>query len=509
MKSEQVSQFVNGNDRMLQFQGQKDQLGSAIVSGNSTSVQALQNELNKQLMVYLSKVQVGDLLKGQLISEDGQTMLRLPNGMKLLANCLDPAVSEKLQEFIVTGKSRQHLELQLKDGLDLSQGTATNLVEQAVKEIGLDDQPLTKEAMAKFMAKQLPLAKQQLAQVLQFAKCLEIPTEATTNLLSNHQLLSHEEGKMIASYKANGGEGISQQLGDILKGVPGEAKEALIDVLKQSFTSKEIITFLEREGQLKGDEKAQMGDLQPTEQEAFIQPEKKAAIASGQETSHFKGSEFLKQLGEEQLLSKFFEGKAAQDIKDILKGMVKERLTVTIDTLSDEKEIEKLDKAAEMIKKVTARLKEAEMQGVDQNKLEQLEKMGEAIQKYNTEAQYFCFPMQINGKEAEGELYFFKPKKKKKDGSSGMYIVLALNMPHLNKVEVHLKENVNKVDLRLRVKEKGIKELVEQHSRQLHELLEDTAFELGSMSCELIEETKEQIASISPYDALARLDARI
>lgn len=509
MKSEQINQFVNSNERALPFQTKGEQLGSAIASGNSTSIHALENELKKQLMVYLSKVQVGDQIKGQLLSEDGQTMLRLQNGMKLLANCLEPAVSEKLQEFIVTGKGRQHLELQLKDGLDTSHDTPIKLVDQAIKEIGLDDGPLTKEAVAKFMAKEMPLAKQQLSQVLQFAKCLQIPTEVTTNLLSNHQLLSHDEGEMVASYKANGAEGISQQLSNILEAVPAEAKGTLVDVLKASFSSKEIMTFLEHEELLKVGDGAKQENLQFQQEKATVGDQEKVIGSNEEKNDAFLGKTFLKALGEEQLIAKYLEGKSALEIKDILKGLVKEKLTVSLERSSDEKEIEKLDKAAETIKKVTTHLKETEMQGLDQQKLEQLEKMGEALQKYNTEAQYFCFPMQIKGKEAEGELYFFKPKKKKKDGSSDMYIVLALNMPYLNKIEVHLKENGNKVDLRLRVKEKEIKALIEQHRGELDALLEDTAFKIGSIDCDLLEDTKELKVSISPYDTLARLDARI
>ena len=124
------------------------------------------------------------------------------------------------------------------------------------------------------------------------------------------------------------------------------------------------------------------------------------------------------------------------------------------------------------------------------------------------DAQYFCFPMQVKGEKAEGELYFFKPRKNKKGTQDGMYIVLALDMPHLNKIEIHVKEQAEKVDLHLKVKEPLIKALVEKHQNELEELIKETAFTLGSLRCELMEE-EEKNPIFSKYQAMTRLDTKI
>ena len=79
--------------------------------------------------------------------------------------------------------------------------------------------------------------------------------------------------------------------------------------------------------------------------------------------------------------------------------------------------------------------------------------MANALEKYNSQGQYYCFPLQIKEHQTSGELYFFKPKKQKKSGQNGqgMYIVLALDMPSLKHIEVHLEEKKEQLELKIKV----------------------------------------------------------
>ena len=490
---------LNSNERILQGNMENGQIGS--VTSSDTSINAVQNELNKQLMVVLSKIQIGDIVKGKLLQLEGQTRLQLQNGMQLSAQCLEEVVSDKLQDFLVIGKSRQHLDLQLVKPSTTIEGGL--LVDQAALELGLKPNEATREAITKFMAKQLPLAKQQLVQVLQFAKALDIPPEATTNLLSHQHILLEEEAQLMATFKGNEGEWIESELLAVLEHLPEDQKGSFIRSFTQLFEPKEILKHLQHQGILK--ESADF--IYPTPQEEGTLLVKENEI-EGQKDRLLDQRAPLSPIEEETLVREYLANRPLKEIKKLFRSMVKERITLQLDKGNELHEVEKLSRSAEMIKKVAEQIKQADLEGVDQSKLQQLEKMGEVVEKYNMEAQYFCFPMQVKGKNAEGELYFFKPKKNKKHAENGMYIVLALTMPHLNKIEVHVKEQGEKVNLRLKVKEPMIKALIESHQSDLKKLMDETAFTLDNMSCELMEDG-EKTPTFSKIQSMTRLDTKI
>ena len=104
------------------LQNISQQLVTSEVSGSAHS---------KEMMLALSKIQIGDLLQGKLILENEQTMLKLESGLKLLANLPDNLVFNKQLDFLVMGKERQRLLLEIVQNLE-SEGPATSLTEQAI-----------------------------------------------------------------------------------------------------------------------------------------------------------------------------------------------------------------------------------------------------------------------------------------------------------------------------------------------------------------------------------------
>ena len=470
---------------------------NTIIDAHASS--APQNELNKEMMVYLSKIQLGDILKGQLILQNGQTVLQLENGLTLFAQLAQQVTNGQMQSFEVIGKERQHLILQMKNVEDLENTHGQNFIEQAMGELGLEKNELLKSAMSEFIAKQLPLAKQQLVQVMQFAKHFEMPTAPFTNLLVQNQNLSTEEAQYVANYKLQGKEGLMQQLDDVLDCLNGEQKQLETLILK-TFSPKEIITYLSKEQALL--DKPALNHL------LHKIPHNQADVLVNDELYQ---SLQLEINDDYALLDKIFQDENFKDLKSIFKGLVREQLVVEHDKLQDFGEAEKLSQAATLLKKVTAHLKEISLEAIDYTKIDQLQKLSEALDKYNMNAQYFCFPFQIKEQEAKGELYFFKPHKKKKKGETDQYIVLALTMPHLNKIEIHIKNKGDSIDFLVKVKEKEMKKLIEEHEIQLRQLLEDSSFKIGEVKCQWTDEAIKSNNQIGAYthSTLTSMDARI
>ena len=132
----------------------------------------------------------------------------------------------------------------------------------------------------------------------------------------------------------------------------------------------------------------------------------------------------------------------------------------------------------------------------------------EVLDKYNTQGHYFCFPLQLKEQNTTGELYFFKPKKKKGQQGQGMYIVLALNMPTLNKVEVHLIEKSEKVSLKIKVENEAIKKQLEQYENVLLEEMKSAEMPMEKIVIELLTEKKESLLK-EESSVLCHLDFKV
>ncbi len=124
------------------------------------------------------------------------------------------------------------------------------------------------------------------------------------------------------------------------------------------------------------------------------------------------------------------------------------------------------------------------------------------------QGQYLCFPLQIKEQNTTGELYFFKPRKQKGMKEQGLYVVLALNMPALNKVEVHLVEKSEQVSLRIKVENEVIKKQLEQYEEVLLESLKSSDSPIERVVVELFKE-KKQRPEKDTSEMLCHLDFKI
>lgn len=107
-------------------------------------------------------------------------------------------------------------------------------------------------------------------------------------------------------------------------------------------------------------------------------------------------------------------------LKTLAEAIFKSYLEVDIKQINNHiKESEKITGTSERVEAVLEHLGRLDLSEEGKEKLQQVHQMFQVVQKYNIEAQYFCFPMVFNNQENTGELYFLNQRKSKAIAMNG------------------------------------------------------------------------------------------
>lgn len=482
--------------------------GKQIVSELSRDIMTQSSALqNKDVLLALSKIQVGDLISGKLILEDNQTLLKLESGIKLMAQLKNPILSDALSDFLVVGKERQHLELEQVE-VNRAVAKEVKLEEAIMKELELPDTSEMKTMVSQWMDKQLPLVKNQMLQLYHLAKDYKMPTETLVNLKVHQELLNEGELKLLTQFKE---EGMTLAEHAIEQGFQGSSKEPIngfLQAMGEKFSAEGLKEAI-------NDFLKSVAPKMPSHEKQAIPPEVskqgKEVDEKAASTNAMKEETTVKQNAQQdytQLLKELPNGQ----LKALARHMVRKYLVMDQKAVADghEEEIHKIDESAKRLKEVIGALEKHTEKEVAKESKQVLEQMSQTMDKYNAQGEYYCFPLQVGEHETSGELYFFKPKKNKKgsNGQKGMYIVLALDMPSLNHIEVHLIEDKNQLNLRLKVANDKILKQMQSHKGQLDELMKDGPMPIGKIEFECLKEPISQKVKAAQKE-MGRLDFRI
>lgn len=469
----------------------------------------------KEVMVALSKIQVGDILKGQLVLENEKAMLKLESGLKLLASLPEHAVFNKALDFLVVGKERQHLILELAQPFE-SEKSMTSITDQAVHELGIKDTPEMRQIIEQFIGKQLPLIKEQLIQLLHFSSSYDIPTETLTNLVSQKQMPEQEELELLTNLKKEGVKAFMPTLEQMVQEMSLGESSKLTRTFFKLLTPNEVNDFfklinllpdeevLSRNGDLKGidfspmlDETRMKNSLE-TLQQLLKQPNQSSVDRSSFQDALNKFLDELLQVSDHDQINK------------LNKALLHESFLVHLKAIRNEKssEIEKMTEMDSRLRQIIKVIEEVTTESSEKPHLQTLENVVDVLDKYKMQGQYVCFPLQIKEQNTTGELYFFKPKKQKGMKEQGLYVVLALNMPALNKVEVHLVERFDHIHLKIKVENEVIKDQLKLYEDTLLESMKSSDVPIESVVVELFSEKKQSLEKGIP-DTLCHLDIKV
>lgn len=460
-----------------------------IASENAVDHRPLLNHIaqNKDVLLALAKIQVGDILSGRVTQEGQQTILKLTSGLKLAAQLNLDMLSDQLQDFLVIGKNNHQIEIEpLLTNRFIQKG---GIEDSVVKEMQLPSQADMKELVGQWMDKQLPLLKNQLVQTYQLAKAYDMPTELLTNLKSNQVNLNPNEVELVSQYKEKGLETVLSTVEDIFEGLNTEETIDLTTKLSQNLSKEEIKMMLSSMSL----SKSETSQLSKKEFNALLEQ-----VFNTQEDT-FSGSQPLKTI---------FSHLSQSTLKALSKEAAKKYLAIQQDEEEQPlKEMQKLEEGSKRLKTLTDTIKPYVKDKEVEQALQKLDQTAQVLQKYQQEGQYYCFPLQFKDQNASGELYFFKPKKKKGAQETGMYIVLALDMPSLKHIEIHLKEQKDQLGLRIKVANDRILEQIESHKEKLEQLLEDSIIPVGTILVERLEAPIKK--QLDQKRDLGRLDFRV
>lgn len=454
----------------------------------------------------LAKLQPGDYIEGTLIEAENGTVLKLGNGISVPVNLLDAVDIGKLLSFVVVGKENQKLILQPKIPETLSNG---QLIDKIMSELKLPNQIEMKNIIGQFIEKQLPLNKESLLSIFQGHKTYDLPTEMLVNLKSSEVPLVLKDIEQLSYLKSEGIKGITEAFKGILEGMKNMNQ---LENVVHDFGHALSLEQLEKaiKASLIDEQTGKYEESKSLKENRLVDGSPAQSRSAEVILKDWFSSISMEEFRLEQKVNDYFRGQPEifyeKVLKTLAEAIFKSYLEVDIKQINNHiKESEKITGTSERVEAILEHLGKLDLSEERKEKLQQVHQMFQVVQKYNIEAQYFCFPMVFNNQESTGELYFFKPKKKQGNSDERMYIVMALNMPFLRKVEVHIEQIKDAVNMTLKVETQTMKEQIESSLEQLSEELGSSGYHLNQLQVKLLKDNrpKEEI-----YTGLYHMDLK-
>jgi len=472
------------------------------------------NALDKKMMVNLSKIQLGDVLSGKIIFQDHQAMLKLESGLSLLAHLPKSVVPNQLGDFLVTGKSGQHLEVE-QIQINQSAGKHQTLEESIMKEMHLPNTSEMKQMVEQWMNQGLPMIKNQMLQAYHMVKNYDLPSELLVNLSENRVYLSEEEIRLVTQFKAEGITILDGAIEEAFSQITHKAAVKFNHALIENMTPSHLRTMLEEVlSQQTTNENTSNRMVYSNESQIDFQDVGKAQMSLRDvlnQISQMQPDNFEENGALYVALKDMLQTLPKEELKELSKQLIHKYMVISEDELRENpEEIIKLGELSKRLETIASQIKEHIGEEIIKEPLQQLEQTAQILEKYHVDGQYYCFPLQIKEQHTSGELYFFKPKKHKKStqDDKGMYIVLALEMPALKHIEVHLIEHHEELALKIKVGNEAILKQIKENQAQLRALMDETMMPIGDIEIEQLEERLEQ--KIPRKESISsRLDFRI
>lgn len=436
----------------------------------------------KEEVNLFSKLQIGDVLQGELIIEGEQPFLKLESDLKLPTNLPVNLLLNRKLDFQVVGKESGRLLLECIQ-TQINEKESIGLVNQALRTLQLKDTSEMRQMIEQFIDKQLPLVRDKLINVMNISKKYEIPTQVLTNLISKNTVTVKEELELLTHFKEQGIQSVRTSWEDFIDHLSFNQSRELTKRLFNTLTIYEIKHVLQ---------KIDFNDLKEEQSTALL---KLKEMISSEDNIQQRNEqeETLKKL--DQLL----KGISFKQLSKLNKAFIEERVVVHLSELNVEEknEVKKITELSTRLKQIVEIMKAVREDSNQEAYLSVLEKNIEVLDQYKIQGEYFYFPLEFKEQHITGELYFFRPKKNKKQQEYSICVVLALSMPALHKIEVHLIGKSDGMTLKIKVENESIKEQLAQHETLFLQRMEEGQIPLKKVEIELLNEKDLKFKKIS------------
>lgn len=478
----------------------------------------------------LSDVKIGDVLKGSLTKlEDGKIVLLSKGNVPIPVKLQGMAIFNEGVSLQVLQKDEGQMVLKLLQAENLSPEI---LQDKIISELGLPKTDAMRQLIETFLAKQMPLEKGSLLKNYHMHQSFQIPIEVLANLSEKTGTISLQEAKSFIELKephmAQALDGVEELVGQLQD---EKLVQNIFDVLEKYLGKDSVMEMFKEflnECVSKGNNDLKWmhvkGDAQETlahlvQENADQLGADKQQVAAAKEdliwdrqnnsVTNKQGGLIKGYVNIEELISKLTT-QEWEKLGKLTKTLVLKALTVDANKLQDNlEESRHIENANKVLKEILKTLEEAHVPEKYHGTLKQLEDMTQVVNKFNMQGEYYFFPLNLPQGEGKGELYFFKPKKRGSGDQDHLYIVLALELPKLKNIEIHMRQDRKSLLLHFKVKEQPMLQLLEAHVKALKHVMGQTKFNLDEIKFSLIEEERVQTFVTPEENMLSHMDFRI
>lgn len=476
----------------------------------------------------LSHIKIGDVLKGSLTKlADGKIVLVSESNTPIPVKLQGMAIFNEGISLQVVQKEEGQIVLKLLQGENLPHEV---LQDKIISELGLPKTDAMRQLIETFLAKQMPLQKDSLLKNYHMHQSFQIPAEVLANLSEKTGTISLEEAKGFREMKQTsiaqaltGLEDIVSKLQDreLVQNIFNTLEKYLgsnsIDEVLKGFFKEYVIREHGGLGMMAASSHAQEalahlkeGDLEQLPVGKQLITDVKEAVTFQNDSIANKSDELVKGYVNIQEIIGELTSQDWEKLGKLTKTLLLKSLTVDTNKLQDNlEESRHIENANKVLKEVLKTLEEAHLPEKYHEALKQIEDMAQIVNKFNMQGEYYFFPLNLPHGKGEGELYFFKPKKRGNGDQDHLYIVLALELPKLKNIEIHMRQEHKSLLLHFKVKEEPMRQLLEAHVKALKKVMGQTKFNLDEIEFSLLEDKKVQTFATLEENMLSHMDFRI
>lgn len=474
---------------------------------------------NNQL---LSDIKIGDVLKGSLTKlGNGQTMLLGEDGTAIPVKLQGMTIFNECISLEVIQKDAGQLLLRL-----LQDESNILLQNKIIDELDLPETDGMRQLIETFLSQRIPLQREGLLKNYHMSQSLDLPAEVLANLNDKSGGISLQEAKALYTLKTTHLDHALTHISDMISHLKdGTLVKDMYNVLEKYLEptlSKNTLEMLQDSTVAAKDNMQQnMQHEVANVKEVHVANHKNAILEDisqqeGKMVDQLETSNTINKiqknnesLVKEQMMQ-FIKSDQWEEAGKLIKTSLLEALTVNVKNLEQNLEESKhIETAGKLLKNILKVLEASKASEKCEVQLKQLEESVQVINKFNVQGEYYFFPLSLPQGEGKGELYFFKPKKRENGNGKELYVVLALELPQLKNIEIHMRREDEALLLHLKVKEEKALKLIETHLKDLKCLMGQTRFKVDEITVSLIKQKGTESVLYPQQSTLSHMDFKI
>ncbi|MGL4344125.1 MAG: hypothetical protein ACRCTE_02930 [Cellulosilyticaceae bacterium] len=403
-------------------------------------------------LMLLESLTVGNEIEGHLIMKDGQLLLGTKAGIKLPISLCEGEIQlgELLKLQIIT-KNEEGLvlktipqpniqEAEMPKELLSKEMPTKDMVQKVAEDFKLPKEPGIKQCIDYMLEKQLPLERQDILKTYYLHKSVKLPLPVCVNILEKQGSLKEPLMRLLTEAKESGITTLINQVGTLLR--EGEFADKDYRKLLEVFDRKNI--------------------LLPDETSKTL-------------TAKSQGDEIGKGVAIQQKQTIF-------EMKDMLFKLFEKYTQVSYDELQKippQQRGESLQKMA-VLEEVITILEQSTLSKESKIEFPIIKETHQQLMQLQNEGEMLLLPFHYKEQVKDVEVYMFKPKKSKSMKKRELYVVVALDMPMLEHLEIHVHQLEKGLTLEVQVAHQKLQKYLAKHMLSLVSQLGELGYDVMS-----------------------------